>query len=111
MSKETAPQTGTDLRNTDNEMLRKLQEETFGYFIDRLLVKNGMIADKTQPGCPSSIAVIGLGLSCYIVGVERGYITREDAIDINLQILRFLISSHQGLEADATGYKGFYYHF
>jgi hypothetical protein len=50
-------------------------------------------------------------LSCYIVGIERGFITRTEAINRTLKVLKFLYNSHQGKEADATGYKGFYYHF
>jgi hypothetical protein len=98
-------------QGTDAEMLLKLQKETFAYFIDEVNPQTGLIADKTKPGWPSSIAVVGLGLSCYIVGVERGYISREDAVNKILTVLRFFHSSHQGPEKDATGYKGFYYHF
>jgi hypothetical protein len=43
--------------------------------------------------------------------VERGLLSRANAIERTLTLLRFLHSSHQGPEADATGYKGFYYHF
>src|ERR1700745_3473907 len=95
----------------DSEILQRLQRETFDYFIDEKNCNNGLIADKTQPGCPSSIAVIGLHINVYIIGVERGYISREDARRRILQTVRFLHSSHQGPEPDATGYKGFYYHF
>src|SRR5579863_10348316 len=52
-----------------------------------------------------------MGLSMYIVAAERGMLTRADAADRTLTLLRFLHSSHQGPEPDATGYKGFYYHF
>jgi hypothetical protein len=96
---------------TDLEILQRLQRETFDYFIDEKNCNNGLIADKTEVGCPSSIAVIGLSINVYIIGVERGYISREDARRRILQTLRFLHSSQQGPEPDATGYRGFYYHF
>ena len=38
-------------------------------------------------------------------------LSRAEAIARTLTLLRFFQSSHQGPEADATGYKGFYYHF
>jgi hypothetical protein len=95
----------------DNKRLAKLQLEAFSYFKDDNLVRNGMIADKNKPGSPASIAAMGLGLSSFIIGVERGYMPREEAIKKTLQILAFLRSSRQGAEADASGYKGFYYHF
>jgi hypothetical protein len=52
-----------------------------------------------------------MGLSVYIVAVERELLSRVDAIDRTLTILRFFHSSQQGPEPHATGYKGFYYHF
>jgi hypothetical protein len=52
-----------------------------------------------------------MGLSAYIVAVERGLLSRPEAIDRTLILLRFFHASHQGSETDAAGYKGFYYHF
>src|SRR4029077_12493255 len=96
---------------TDSEILQRLQREAFDYFMDEKNCNNGLIADKTEVGCPSSIAVVGLSINVYIIGAERGYISREEARRRILQTLRFLHSSQQGPEPDATGYKGFYYHF
>jgi len=95
----------------DNEMLSVLQRETFSYFLNEVNDQTGLIADKTQPGSPASIAATGMGLSCYIAAVERGFITRTEAIKRTLTVLKFFYHSHQGTETDATGYKGFYYHF
>jgi hypothetical protein len=88
-----------------------LQRETFDYFLHEIDPDTGLIADKTQPGFPSSIAVTGMGLTSFIVGVEKKFLTRKNAIAKVLKILRFFYNSHQGKEANATGYKGFYYHF
>jgi hypothetical protein len=52
-----------------------------------------------------------MGLTSFIVGVEKKFLTRKNAIAKVLKILRFFYNSHQGKEANATGYKGFYYHF
>src|SRR6185312_4425249 len=41
-----------------------------GYCLNESNPRNGLIADRTQPGSPSSIAAVGLGLSGYIVAVE-----------------------------------------
>ena len=98
-------------KRSDEEMLNTLQSETFAYFIKEVNNKTGLIADKTHRGSPSSIAATGLGLSCYIVGVERRFMTRAEAVKRTLTVLRFFYNSHQGTEEDATGYKGFYYHF
>ena len=98
-------------QETDSEMFDKLRRATFDYFRIEVSLRNGLIADTTQPGSPSSIAAVGMGLSAYIVAVERSLLSRAEAIDRTLMLLRFFHSSHQGPEPDATGYKGFYYHF
>jgi len=96
---------------TDSEMLDLLRSQTFDFFRHEANPANGLLPDKTQPGSPSSIAALGMGLSVYTVAVERELLSRADAIERTLTILRFFHSSHQGPEPDATGYKGFYYHF
>jgi hypothetical protein len=93
------------------EMLIDLQRETFDFFIKQTDPHTGLVADKTQPGSASSIAVVGMAVTCYIVGLERKFISRDEVIKRILKMLRFFYSSHQGTEKDATGYKGFYYHF
>lgn len=98
-------------QGTDHEMIEALKRETFDYFIQGTNPENGLIQDSTQPGSPASIAVMGLGLSCYVVAAENGWISRSETQDRVLKVLRFFHSSPQGPEADATGYKGFYYHF
>jgi len=98
-------------QGTDEDMLHILQRETFEYFIKEVNHDTGLIADKTEPGSPSSIAAVGLGLSCYIVGVECGYMSRQNAVKRTYTVLHFLYNSRQGTEPDATGYKGFFYHF
>lgn len=69
------------------------------------------MADTSRPGAPASIAVVGFALSCYPVGVERGWMTRADAAARTLVALSFFWNSQQSEQPDATGYKGFYYHF
>ena len=96
---------------TDAEMLEGLRRETFEFFRNEVNPRTGLIVDKTQPGSPASIAAVGMALSVYVVAIERDLLSRAEAIDRTLTLLRFFDSSHQGPEADATGYKGFYYHF
>jgi hypothetical protein len=95
----------------DWEMLERLQRETFTYFVTQTSPSNGLITDKTEPSSPASIAAVGLGLSAYTVAVERGMMPRAEAVARTLSVLKFLHESPQGPEPDATGYKGFYYHF
>ncbi len=93
------------------DKLEEIQRQTFSYFIHEVNDLNGLVADTVKKGAPASIAAVGLALSAYPVGVERGFITRSQAIKRTLATLRFFQKSAQGTEVDATGYKGFYYHF
>jgi hypothetical protein len=70
-----------------------------------------LIRDKTDPAAPASIAAVGLGLASTPILVEKGVISREFAPELVLHLLRFLRGCPQGPEPDATGYRGFYYHF
>ena len=91
--------------------LETLQRETFSYFLHFTNPQNGLVRDKSAPDWPASIAATGLALAVYPVAVERQFITRMAAVKIVLATLRFFWTSPQGPEPDATGYKGFYYHF
>jgi len=95
----------------DEELLEHLQRGAFGYFLDEANPANGLVADTSRENAPASIAVVGLALTAYPVAVERGWLTREDAATRTLVALRFFEASPQGSAADATGCRGFYYHF
>src|SRR5215470_13185270 len=90
--------------------LDALQRNTFAYFLNEHNPANGLVADKTSADS-ASIAAVGLALTAYPVGVERGLLSREQARARTLRALRFLWSSPQGEAPDATGHRGFYYHF
>ena len=94
-----------------DDELTKLQRNSFGYFLHETNPSNGLVIDKTAENWPASIAATGLALACYPVGVERGLLSRTAAVERTLATLRFFWNSPQGPEPDATGYKGFYYHF
>ena len=91
--------------------LGTLQHKSFDYFIHEANAANGLVIDKTAPDWPASIAATGLALAAYPVGVERGFMARGAAVERTLATLRFFWNSPQGPEPDATGYRGFYYHF
>ncbi len=91
--------------------LSRLQEATFQFFVQETNPENGLVPDNTREGAHASIAAVGLGLACYGVGVERGYISRSDAVERVRTTLRFFWESEQSTSPSATGYKGFFYHF
>jgi hypothetical protein len=95
---------------TDQD-LDRLQVTTLQYYLREANPANGLIRDKTDAGAPCSIAAVGLALATIPVLVEREVISREFAPEIALRRLRFFWDSPHGPERDATGYKGFYYHF
>jgi hypothetical protein len=94
-----------------SRLLLRLQRKSFGYFLNEINRANGLVLDKTSPDWPASIAAIGMALTAYPVGVARKFITREEGVQLTLTSLRFLAASEQSKAPDATGYKGFYYHF
>jgi len=101
----------TDQKLSVDEELEQLQFESFSYFLHETNPANGLVLDKTTENWPASIAATGLALAAYPVAVERGFMTRAEARERVLTTLRFFWNSKQGPEPDATGYKGFYYHF
>ena len=91
--------------------LEKLQRKSFSYFLHETNPANGLVIDKTEANWPASIAATGFALASYPIAVERGFTSRTAAVERTLTTLRFFWNSPQGPEPDATGYKGFYYHF
>ena len=89
----------------------ELQRVTFDYFLEYGNEANGLIADNSRDDSPCSITAVGLALAAYPVAVERRYLSREEAVARTLTTLRFLRDSNQSTAPEATGYKGFYYHF
>src|SRR5213082_3219280 len=102
----------TDLhRLPTDEDLGRLQWTTVEYYLHETNPVNGLVRDKTEPNAPASIAAIGMALATYPVAVERDVLPRDVIARLALKKLRFFRDSPQGPEPDATGYKGFYYHF
>jgi hypothetical protein len=94
-----------------DEDLGRLQWTTLDYYLKETNPVNGLVRDKTDPAAPASIAAVGMALATIPIAVERGVIPREMGTTIALKRLRFFHSSPQSSKSDATGYKGFYYHF
>ncbi len=96
----------------DEAFINFVEATAFDYFWYEANPKNGLIKDRSTTGSASSIAAVGFGLSALTVGVDRGWLTREEAVERVLTTLEFFWNSPQSAEAaNVTGYKGFYYHF
>lgn len=98
-------------RLPDDALVSRLQRAAFSYFIDYADPDTGLVADTSRAGSPCSIAVVGFALSCYPIAVRNGWLSRADAASRSLRILTFFSRSAQSDAPDASGYKGFYYHF
>ncbi|TBR35910.1 MULTISPECIES: glucoamylase family protein [Dyella] len=93
-------------------MIDDLEKRTFDWFWDSANTQNGLIPDHYPTKSFASIAAVGFGLTAYGVGVERGYVTRDQAVERTLATLRFFHDAPQNdSEDDATGFHGFFYHF
>jgi hypothetical protein len=85
-------------------LLETLQRDTFHYFEHQTHPHTGLVADKTQPDSPSSIAASGMGLTVLCVAAERGWLARAEASRRALVALQFL-------ERAPAVERGFYFHF
>jgi len=95
----------------DEAMLDSIQHRTFMFFTGEHHPEWGIVKDRTKEWAPASIASTGFGIPSFAIGAERGWITREEAAQITLNMLNFFVNSLQSPDTLATGYKGFYYHF
>lgn len=89
---------------SDDELLTMVQEASFRYYWDAAEPNSGM-ARESQPGDDDVIATgaSGFGIMAMIVGAERGFVTREQAVDRMLKITGFL--------ARADRFHGVWPHF
>ncbi|HET7596376.1 MAG TPA: glucoamylase family protein [Burkholderiales bacterium] len=111
----TAPLAAADARPAGRALpplFDQLEERTFRFFWDTADPVTGLVPDRYPTRSFASIAAVGFALTAYPVGVERGYITREEGRERVLKTLRFFRNAPQGTEATGTaGYNGFFYRY
>ncbi|MFC7380347.1 glucoamylase family protein [Brevundimonas sp. GCM10030266] len=89
-----------------------LQRKTFDWFVHVTNRRNGLTPDRWPTESFSSVAAVGFALTCWPIGVERGWMSREEARERTLTTIRFFHELPQGPEPTGNGgYKGFFYHF
>jgi hypothetical protein len=89
----------------------ELKQRTFNFFW-QAIDSNYQTLDRFPTRTFSSIAATGFGLSAYITGIENKYISRESGAQRVLNTLKVLWSLPQSSDVvNASGYKGFFYHF
>ena len=75
---------------SDEELLDLVQEKTFGYFWDYAHPVSGLARERYGSGDTVTSGGSGFGIMALPVGVERGYITRDEAAARMRTILSFL---------------------
>lgn len=99
------------VRPLDPEV-EELQRRTFDWFVHVTNRANGLTPDRWPTKSFSSVAAVGFALTVWPVGVERGWMSREEARERTLTTIRFFHDAPQGPAATGmTGHKGFFYHF
>lgn len=69
----------------DELLLDGLQRAAFDYFVRSTNPANGLVADTSRADSPVSIAVVGFALATYPSAVERGWMTRAEAVARSLR--------------------------
>ncbi|MDX5423169.1 MAG: hypothetical protein LPK14_13010, partial [Hymenobacteraceae bacterium] len=65
----------------DKALLDKVQEATFRYFWDYAHPISGMARERSSSGDVVTIGGSGFGVQALMVGAERGWITRQQAVE------------------------------
>ncbi len=107
------PDTGANLvTDTTTFSLDEVQRRTFRYFWDFTDDRHAQTLDRAPNRTFSSVAATGFGLTSYIVGAERSFISRQQAAERTLSCLNALWTLPQGNSpTGVAGYRGFFYHF
>jgi hypothetical protein len=77
---------------SDNEFLDMVQRSVFRYFWDYGDPNSGLARERWDGGrdLTNTIGGSGFGIMALLVGIERGFITRDQGLDRMLKILNFL---------------------
>ncbi|MBS2097564.1 glucoamylase family protein [Carboxylicivirga linearis] len=75
---------------TDEELLTKVQEQTFKYFWDFAHPTSGLIRERNTSNDNVTIGGSGFGVMSILVGIERGFITRSEGVERLGKVVNFL---------------------
>ncbi len=78
---------------TDEELLTRVQEQTFKYFWDFGHPISGLSRERNSSGQTVTSGGSGFGVMAIIVGIERGFITRAEGIERLNKIVDFLATA------------------
>jgi hypothetical protein len=96
----------------DNEFLDYCAQTAIDFSWYEANPLNGLIKDGSASWSAASIASTGFGLTSLCVGIDRGWITRENGRNRTLTTLKTFWHQPQGPAASGIiGYKGWFYHW
>lgn len=100
---------GAALSARDDALLEDIERTAFQFFAEQSHPRTGLVRDRARAdGSESvgkaSIAASGFSLSAWVIAAERGWVTREAAVERVRLKLRFLTT-------EAPRQHGFFYHF
>jgi hypothetical protein len=75
---------------TDDELLTLIQQRTFRYFYDFADPSSGLARERNSSGSTVTIGGSGFGVMALIVGMNRGFISRDEGLTRLNKILGFL---------------------
>ena len=88
-------------------LLVELHKRTFRFFWETTNAANGLARDRFPSPSPSSIAAVGFALTAYPIGIERGFVSRQEARSRVLTTLQFLHDAPHGTAPRGmSGYRG-----
>nr|WP_068889001.1 glucoamylase family protein [Pedobacter panaciterrae] len=77
-------------RITDDELLTKVQQQTFKYFYDFGHPQSGMARERNSSGNTVTTGGTGFGVMALITGVSRNFITRAEGLARTQKIVSYL---------------------
>lgn len=77
---------------SDEELLTLVQQQTFKYFWDFGHPVSGLARERNTSGETVTIGGSGFGVMALLVGMERGFISREEGVDRLLTMVNFLLT-------------------
>jgi hypothetical protein len=97
---------------SDDAFLDYVQQANFDYFWYSANPANGLVPDRTATGSACSIAAVGFGLTAIGIGIDHGWISRDQGVARVLTTLTTFLDGPQSPNSSGIiGYKGWFYHF
>jgi hypothetical protein len=121
VSSQTSPPSATmftvpNTFSSGNAFMDYLEEANFDFFWYTANPANGLIPDRSANGAPGgsacSISSVGFGLTAIGIGIDHGWITRNQGAARVLTTLNTFWNGPQGTnDAGEIGYNGWFYHY